>query len=41
VAVGCFADPHFAAPRIAVWCESKHPWLTFPMGMRQLEQQKA
>ena len=21
--------------RLAVWCESKHPWVTFPEGRKQ------
>ena len=28
--VGNFADPHFPAPAIAVWEESRHPWLSLP-----------
>ena len=30
VAIGNFADPHFPAPAIAVWEESRHPWLSLP-----------
>jgi hypothetical protein len=27
VAVGCFADPTFPAPRHAAWDERRHPWV--------------
>jgi hypothetical protein len=30
VAIGNFADPQFPAPNIAVWEESRHPWVSFP-----------
>ena len=30
VAIGNFADPSFAAPTLAVWEESRHPWVTLP-----------
>src|SRR5271169_3819251 len=30
VAIGAFADPDFPAPTIAVWEESRHPWVTVP-----------
>ena len=30
VAIGNFADPTFPAPTIAVWEESRHPWVTLP-----------
>ena len=33
VAIGAFADPKFPAPTIAVWEESRHPWITFPPNM--------
>jgi len=28
VAIGNFADPNFPAPTIAVWEESRHPWVS-------------
>ncbi len=28
VAIGIFADPSFPAPTIAVWEESRHPWVS-------------
>jgi hypothetical protein len=31
VAVGNFADPNFPAPTIAVWEESRHPWISLPL----------
>ena len=34
VAVGCFAEPEFPAPRRTVWTESKHAWLPFPSTIR-------
>ena len=27
IAVGCFADPGFPGPEIAVWNTTRHPWL--------------
>jgi hypothetical protein len=30
VAIGTFADSKFPAPNIAVWEESRHPWVTLP-----------
>jgi len=30
VAIGTFADPNFPAPTIAVWEESRHPWISLP-----------
>jgi hypothetical protein len=30
VAIGNFADPNFPAPNIAVWEESRHPWVSLP-----------
>ena len=30
VAIGNFADPKFPAPTIAVWEESRHPWVALP-----------
>ena len=30
VAIGTFADPNFPAPTIAVWEESRHPWVSLP-----------
>jgi len=32
VAIGSFADPNFPAPTIAVWEESRHPWISLPPG---------
>jgi hypothetical protein len=28
--IGNFADPSFPAPTIAVWEESRHPWVSLP-----------
>jgi len=30
VAIGNFADPNFPAPSIAVWEETRHPWVSLP-----------
>jgi hypothetical protein len=30
VAIGNFADPNFPPPTIAVWEESRHPWVSLP-----------
>ena len=32
VAVGCLADPGFAAPKFAVFTEKQHSWVSFPAG---------
>lgn len=37
VAVGCFAEPNFGPPAIAVWCRSKHGWVAFPATTRPAE----
>ena len=29
-AIGNFADPNFPAPTIAVWEETRHPWVSLP-----------
>src|SRR6516162_5820086 len=33
VAIGSFAEPNFPAPTIAVWEESRHPWISLPPDM--------
>ena len=30
VAIGNFADPNFPLPTIAVWEQSRHPWVSLP-----------
>jgi hypothetical protein len=30
VAIGNFADPSFRAPTLALWEESRHPWVSLP-----------
>jgi len=30
VAIGNFADPNFPPPALAVWEESRHPWVSLP-----------
>ena len=30
IAIGSFADPNFPVPTIAVWEESRHPWVSLP-----------
>lgn len=32
IAVGCFGDPNFPAPKAVVWTSSKHDWVAFPEG---------
>lgn len=39
ISVGNFADPSFKPPQSAVWCESKHPWVTFPQACDEHRQQ--
>jgi hypothetical protein len=34
VAIGNFADPNFPAPSIAVWEESRHPWVSLRLPRR-------
>ena len=34
VAVGAFADPHFAAPAVSVYDSRRHPWVGLPPGIR-------
>jgi hypothetical protein len=33
VAIGNFADPTFPAPAVAVWEETRHPWVSLPPDM--------
>jgi hypothetical protein len=33
VAIGAFADPAFPSPTIAVWGETRHPWMSLPPDM--------
>jgi hypothetical protein len=37
VAVGCFADPSFPPPQLAVYNRSRHPWVSFPLGIKSYE----
>jgi hypothetical protein len=39
IPVGCFADPTFGAPTVAVWCESLPPWIRPPEGILALQRQ--
>lgn len=32
IAVGCFADPSFPSPQVAIFNENRHSWVTFPTG---------
>jgi hypothetical protein len=41
ISAGNFADPAFPPPSYAVWCESKHPWVSFPTGCKQYPQQSS
>jgi hypothetical protein len=40
VAVGCFADPEFPAPTVAVWATHKHAWVSFPPKVLLMETQR-
>ena len=33
IPVGCFADPTFSAPNVAVWCETLPAWVRPPEGI--------
>jgi hypothetical protein len=39
VAVGCFTDPDFPAPKRAVWGQYKHRWVEFPQDVVTLPTQ--
>lgn len=39
VAVGCFTDPSFPPPQVALFNENRHSWVTFPTGTRLHETQ--
>jgi hypothetical protein len=39
IPVGCFADPSFPAPQVAVWCDTKVAWVRFPDGLVLLQDQ--
>jgi hypothetical protein len=30
IPVGAFADPHFPAPRVSIYEERRHPWVSLP-----------
>jgi hypothetical protein len=36
IPVGCFADATFPAPRISVWEERMHPWVSLPEGIEHI-----
>jgi hypothetical protein len=35
VPIGAFADPAFPPPRVSVWEERKHEWVTLPAGVER------
>ncbi len=37
VPVGAFADPTFPPPRVSVYEERKHPWVTMPVDMEHID----
>ena len=39
VAVGCFTDPDFPQPKVAVWSATKHDWVTLPDQCRAIDDQ--
>ena len=39
IPVGCFVDPSFPAPQVAVWCETKLAWVRFPEELLMLRDQ--
>jgi hypothetical protein len=39
VAVGCFADPSFAAPGRLHWSSRRHHWLDLPAGIERVDTQ--
>jgi hypothetical protein len=39
VSVGCFADPHFAAPTRQYWASRQHDWLALPNDVERLDRQ--
>lgn len=40
IAAGNFADPNFEPPTYAVWSETKHPWVKFPVGCAESERER-
>ncbi len=36
VAIGAFADPHFPAPTVSVWEETRHPWVGLPADIEHI-----
>ena len=39
IPVGGFTDPNFPEPNVAVWNQSKHPWVSFPSQWPQSDTQ--
>lgn len=39
IAVGCFNEPNFPQPKVAVWSATKHDWVQLPGECRVLEDQ--
>ncbi len=37
VPLGAFADPTFPPPRVSVWEERRHPWVTVPEGAERID----
>jgi len=40
ISAGNFADPKFEPPTYAVWSETKHPWVSFPVGCKEHERER-
>ena len=41
VAVGCFADPDFPAPRVSIYDCRRHPWVQLPQGIKTFDKDPA
>ena len=41
VAVGAFADPSFPPPRVSVYDNRRHPWVTLPAGTKTFDRDPA
>src|SRR5262245_16072169 len=41
ISAGNFADPNFEPPTYAVWSETKHPWVSFPVGCLENERERS
>ncbi len=41
ISVGCFADPHFPPPTVAVWDTTRHEWLDDIADLPRMAEQRS